>query len=109
MLLHNTLQHCLLTLADKYPYHTIEIDSYVLPELIGLRVEWTAEELVDALNDTESSVLEDFSILAIDDCRCAIYLPQRSPDRVAAHVHCMGRVFIPYSRLYIDTQPVIAT
>ncbi len=99
MRLDDILRICLLSLASRYPIHTIDLDDQViaLPEIETRG--WTAQEMVEFLDSYAPHLLQAPALMIVDECNCAIFLPLHSEDRPAIHIHCRGKIPPPHKHL----------
>lgn len=96
MRLNDILRICLLSLANRYPVHTIDFDDSViaLPELETRG--WTAQEMLEFLDAYAPHLLQAPACLLVDECNCEIFLPLYSEDKPAIHIHCRGKIPAPH-------------
>ena len=103
MYLNDTLRICLLSLASRYPIHTVDFDDGVMPlpeiETRG----WMAQEMIEFLDAYEPLLLQAPAFLLVDECNCEIFLPMYSEDQPAIHIHCRGKIPVP-QRYLADTR-----
>ena len=99
MHLNDILRICLLSLANRYPIHTVDFDDNViaLPEIETRG--WTAQEMIEFLDCCAPHLLQTPASLLVDECNCVIFLPMYSEDRPAIHIHCRGRIPAPHQHL----------
>jgi hypothetical protein len=92
MRLNDALQICLLSLASRYPVHTLDLDNELI-KIPGTETRrWTAYEMIGMLSFYAPQLLEAPACLVIDACCCEIFLPLYSEERPAIHVHCRGKI-----------------
>lgn len=99
MHLNDILRICLLSLANRYPVHTVDFDDNViaLPEIETRG--WSAQEMIEFLDSCAPHLLQTPASLLVDECNCAIFLPMYSEDRPAIHIHCRGKIPTPHRHL----------
>jgi hypothetical protein len=99
MRLNDILRICLLSLTNRYPVHTIDLDDSVigLPEVETRG--WTAQEMLEFLDSYAPYLLQTPAYLLVDECNCEIYLPLYSEERPALHIHCRGKIPAPHRHL----------
>ena len=99
MRLNDILRVCLLSLASRYPIHTIDLDDDVMtiPE-IDTRG-WIAQEVIEFLDSYAPHLLQTPASLLVDECNSEIFLLLYSDDRPALHVHCRGKIPAPRKHL----------
>jgi hypothetical protein len=99
MRLNDILRICLLSLASRYPIHTVDFDDNVidLPEIETRG--WTAQEMIAFLDSCAPELLQAPALLLVDESNCEIFLPMYSEDRPAMHIHCRGKIPAPHGHL----------
>jgi hypothetical protein len=98
MRLDDKLQVCLLSLASRYPVHTMDFNEGVIT-IPGIETRgWTALEMIEALDFYAPQLLQAPAFLVIDECNCEIFLPIYSQDRPAIHIHCRGKIPAPHGK-----------
>jgi|SRR5579859_1547025 len=95
MRLNDILRICLLSLASRYPIHTVDFDDNVidLPEIETRG--WTAQEMIEFLETCAPEILQSPAFLLVDESNCEIFLPLYSEDQPAIHIHCRGKIPVP--------------
>jgi hypothetical protein len=96
MHLNDILRICLLSLASRYPIHTVDFDDNIMdiPEIETKG--WTAQEMIEFLDTCAPDLLQAPACLLVDECNCEIFLPMYSEDRPAIHIHCRGKIPAPH-------------
>ena len=99
MRLNDILRVCLLSLASRYPIHTVDFDDNVidLPELETRG--WTAQEMIEFLDSYAPDLLQAPALLLVDECNAEIFLPMYSEDQPAMYIHCRGKIPAPHRHL----------
>jgi hypothetical protein len=92
MYLHDNLQICLLALASRYPDHIIDINEAVLGRQTFEAQGWTADEIIELFENQAPHLLHKKARMMIDQCRCAIHLPEYSEELPAFLLHCRGKL-----------------
>lgn len=90
ILLHESLQFCLLALESRCPRHILNINEEVLgPQSLGAEG-WTAPDLIELFQNTYPLLLLERALLEVD-CRCkGIYLLESSEQIPAFWVYFGG-------------------
>jgi hypothetical protein len=90
ILLHESLQFCLLALESRCPRHIVNINEEVLgPQSLGAEG-WTTPDLIELLQNTYPLLLLERALLEVD-CRCkGIYLLESSEQIPAFWVYIGG-------------------
>lgn len=92
MLLHETLQICLLSLAARYPDCIIDINKNMFGTQPFEAEGWSAFGLLALLQATAPALLQSRANMRIDVQESNIYL-EGYPDHVAAFIiHCRGKL-----------------
>ncbi len=92
MYLNENLHICLLAIENRYPHHTIDLNTEII-EMPDIKTEdWTAEELVAFFSENALHLLQGPAYLNIDACSCEMYLPLRSTGEPAFFIHCRGKI-----------------
>lgn len=92
MRLNETLQICLLALANRFPDHVVDINEASLgPQSFGA-AGWTVPNLIEMLQHTKPSLLQEHAQLIINSQKCEISLPHLSLTQPALLVHCRGKI-----------------
>src|SRR5437763_8402341 len=99
MRLNDILRVCLLSLASRYPIHTVDFDDNVIdtPEIETRG--WTAQEMIEFLDSCAPDLLQAPALLLVDECNCEIFLPMYSEDQPAIHIHCRGKIPAPHGHV----------
>lgn len=99
MRLNDILRICLLSVASRYPVHTVDFDDYVVDLPATETKGWTAQEMIEFLDIYAPELLQASAILVVDECNCEIFLPMYSEDQPAIHVHCRGKIPAPHEHM----------
>jgi len=92
MRLNDTLRICLLSLASRYPVHTVDFDDNII-ETPGIDTKgWIAQEIIEFLESYAPHLLQAPACLLVDECNCEIFLPMYSEHRSVIHIHCRGKI-----------------
>ncbi|HEY4384710.1 MAG TPA: hypothetical protein VGN34_09580 [Ktedonobacteraceae bacterium] len=92
MRLNETLQICLLALANRFPDHVVDINETLLgPQYFG-SAGWTVPNLLEMLQHTKPLLLQENAQLIINSQKCEIVLPHLSLELPAIFVHCRGKM-----------------
>jgi len=86
--LKETLQICLLALANRYPHHLVDInETLVGSHPLGAQG-WRAADLIEWFESTSPELLQEKALLEVNGQRRGIYLLARSEEIPAFCIHC---------------------
>jgi hypothetical protein len=92
MRLNETLQICLLALANRFPDHVVDINEATLGLQSFGSVGWTVPHLIEMLQHTKPSLLQEHAQMTINSQKCEISLPHLSLTQPTFFVHCRGKI-----------------
>lgn len=113
MQLNETLQICLLALANRYPDHVVDINEALLGTQRFGSEGWIAQDLIEMLQHTHPTLLHQQAQIIIDSQKSEIFLPEFSIQQPALLIHCRGKLPISKGnvemRLHAGVAATVAT
>ena len=87
LLLHESLQFCLLALESRCPRHIVDINEEVLgPQSLGAEG-WAASDLIELFQNTDPPLLQERALAEVSARRKGIYILERSEQTPAFWVY----------------------
>ncbi|GCE23335.1 hypothetical protein [Dictyobacter kobayashii] len=92
MYLYDRLQICLLSLHNRYPGHIVEFDASIFEQQDFCEQYWTAEEVIEILQNHDPHLLQAMAYMVIDAHESNIYLGEYTQGKRVLQLHCHGRI-----------------